>query len=381
MIGAFIIAGVVAILVLVGVYLKLLTFNPITYIVFIILSILGAYAILALAKVNATTDYEIWNGEIIKKEALKKDCQRGWNSSQDNFCTDYDTRSVYDGQICTTDSKGNQSCIPQYHTEYRYNFPWERRYFVYANLKNTVWEISRVDRQGAKEPPKFTETNIGDPASIMNAYTNYVKAASDSLFHQYAYEENLYKDLIPEYPIEIYDGWKVDRVLKIGLPDLDVHKMSLDLSIKLKDLGPKKQMNAIIILTDSKKADISFAYAVQKGWKGFKKNDAVIFIGLDGDTVAWSEVMSWSKESLFDVRMRNAILDLKTQHIKDAWPKIMDSLHDIGMKDYSRREMKEFEYLLDEIPIPSYYYVFAFLFVFVGVGVMQVANNKLEELR
>jgi hypothetical protein len=319
-----------------------------------LLAFVGTFMTIEVDSYSFTLDNEIWNGEISSKFNDRRSCQTGWHSYQDSFCTEYRTREVDDPPSCSGSGK-DRTCTPQSHTEYKYLYSWEGKWFVYAkNLKNTSWQIKRVDRQGAIEPPTYTLINVGDPASIPNSYTNYVKAASDSLFNDDGSKEEKYKDLIPTYPDDIYNGFKIDRVISVGIDSIDLKKYSLQLSNVLKDLGPNKQMNAIIVLSDAKKTDIDFSFAVRRAWKGFKKNDAVIFIGLDDKKIAWTSVLSWSKFDIFNVDMRESINDLKGKDIDDSLPTIIQNLHDIGMKDYQRREMKDFEYLASQIPRSTY---------------------------
>ena len=291
-------------------------------------------------------DNELLNGLVTDKFQVTRNCQTGWNSFEDPFCTEYETREVYDGQSCSGSGK-DRVCTSKYHTEYRYLFAWERKWYVKSDSLNYTWSIRRVDRSGAATPPLWQATNIGDPASIYHEYQNWVKATSNSLFHNDAQYEEKYKAVIPPYPLRLINGWTAVRIVPIGVKIDNLTDWNTKLGKSLGILGPKKQMNAIVVIADSTKYPVELSYAVRRVWQGFKKNDAVIFIGIDQqNNVVWSNVMSWSKNSQFDVEMRNKILEQQTFNF-DA---MLTSLDQIGMQYYQRRSMKEFEYLKDDVP-------------------------------
>jgi len=328
-------------------------------------SIAGALCfILSLFNFSAW-DYELWNGEVSKIEAIQKDCPVGWKTSKDSFCTEYRTREVYDGRTCTGSGK-DQVCVDNYHTEYEYRYDWERRYFVLSENISEEWEIDRVDPQGTIYPPLFKQTKIGDPVSKTNRYNNWVKAASESIFNEDGTTEEKYLEVIPQYPMEIYDYFKVDRIVTVGnVKVVDIEKHNRLLSDALKTLGPKRQMNAVIVIADASVAGPDFPFAVRRAWKGFKKNDAVIFIGLRDGNIEWTEVLSWSKKSTFDIELRDKII----QNVNKPLDLVstIGYLKDIGMQSYERRSMKEFEFLKDEISTPIWVYV-------VTIAILLIAN-------
>lgn len=323
-------------------------------------------------------DTEIWNGEISNKRNIVKECPWGWNRSKDDFCTEYRSKEVYDGKTCTTDSKTKKkSCVNNYHTEYKYDYPWEGKWFVYsANLKES-WEIGRVDYQGANEPGEYRQVKIGDPASTTNSYSNWIKAASDSVFHEDGGLEEKYKEFIPEYPIKIYDRFKVDRIVSVGVTIPDIAKHNHRLSVALKQLGPKKQMNAVIVVVDASKIpNAEYAYAVRRAWNGFKKNDAVTFVGVNAGKIEWAEVLSWSKASIFDVELRDKILADRGKALD--LNNVISYIETIGMQSYERRSMKEFEFLKDEIATPMWLIILAAIVNAIAIFVTIFVTRKVQ---
>jgi len=298
-------------------------------------------------------DTELWNGQVTAKEIDRRTCQWGWRDFPDSFCTNYYTRQVRDGETCTThtDSKGNsrRSCTPRYKTQYKSVYPWEQKFYVFSNVKET-YQIARVDAQGARTPPRYTVAYVGEPVSAAKSYTNWIRAASSNLFYEDGAAEDKYRDILPQYPDKVYDYYRVDRVLGVGVQF--PQGWNVQLSEKLKTLGPKKQMNAIVVLADANKIAPDFAFALRRFWMGFKKNDAVIVVGLDQGNVKWAEVMSWSKKSIFDISMRDYLYS--KQDTAFDFTEMLGKLDTFATEYYERREMKEFEYLKSQIPTPTW---------------------------
>lgn len=310
--------------------------------------ILGVLLVWGTMRYSDAQDIEIWNGSISNKFQQTENCPIGWNRSKDWFCTEYDTRSVYSHTECASrDDDGNcTSYRDVYETEYKYDYPWERKWFIESSNLDERWMINRVDRQGANTPPRWTNTVVGEPASKQNHYMNWILAASDSLFHEDGVLEEKYLKSIPNYPINVYDIYKIDRV--ITDQNIDIKAWDARLDNALIDLGPNKQMNAIIFVVDAVKFQNDYPYAVRRAWNGFKKNDAVVFVGVNGTDIAWTEVLSWSKDKLFEVSLRNDLMNLGTLDIDTFF-----EAFERNGQYYARRSMTEFEYLKAEIPIPT----------------------------
>ncbi len=321
---------------------------------------------------HGASDVELWNGEVIATIPEKRACPTGWRSSQDSFCTEYDTRQVYAGESCSGTGK-DRTCHSVYNTEYEYDFPWERRYFIKTSFD--THEVRRIDRQGVKYPPKFSAVNVGDYAAAKNGYSNWLRAAAGNIYFEDGKVEEKYKDYLPAYPIKVYDFYKVDRLVVVG--DVTVDRSVNDkIGNILKELGPKKQMNIVMVVADASVLGQDYPYALRKAWFGFKKNDAVIFVGIKDNVLQWAEVMSWSKQSLFNVELRDAILSQLNKPVN--FDRILDDTKTIGLTTYERRSMKEFEYLKKDIPIPTLTIVMATLFSIFGSIGLAILFTKVD---
>lgn len=315
-----------------------------------------------------SSDIELLNASVTDKQAITKQCPKGWHSSPDSFCSENVTRLVKVGESCS-DIGDATVCTPIYVTEYKSVFDWERRWLVFSSLRN--FEIARVDRQGMKEPSKWTEIEIGDGVAVQHAYSNWIKASASTLFKDSKALIDKYKDIMPEYPIEIYDYFRVDRVLSIGV-DIDTKEWSKSLSKVLGILGPERQMNAVLVVTNILEDD--FIYALRAYWHGFKKNDAIIYLGVEDGQILKSSVLSWSKNELFNITLRDKLLDL--QDLDND--KVMNAILDAGRQYYERRPMEEFEYLKDDIPTPTWVIVLCLILGIVGSSAIGYIFHRYE---
>jgi len=330
----------------------------------------GAWAV---GRYSGAWDTELWNGEIVKKEIQREDCPWGWRDSTHWFCTEYRTRSVKDGQTCST-VDGKTTCRDKYKTQYKYIYDWEQKFYLYTNVEKT-FTIPRVDAQGAKTPPRFSAAYVGEPVAVENGYSNWVRGAVNSLYHEDGAVEEKYKDILPEYPIAVYDYYKVNRVVKVG--NVQIHPATNEyLREALKTLGPQRQMNAVLVVVDANVADQSFPYAVRRYWMGFKKNDAVVFVGVKDGNLAWSQVMSWSKKSLFDIALRDKINESIGKPVDYAG--VIADLKTIGLQHYERRSMKEFEYLKAMIPVPTWLTILVMVVSLLGTVGLTMLFHRID---
>lgn len=333
----------------------------------------------AIGRYSDTGDVELWNGEVTNKQVRRESCPWGWQDWQDGFCTEYNTRRVKDGpprRVCTEDSKGKKSCRMEqdYKTQYKYIYPWEQKFYIHTNVKETFY-IPRVDPQGARTPPFFARAFIGEPVAARKSYTNWIRGASNSIFHEDGAVEEKYKGKIPQYPNKVYDYYNVDRVVKIGNVDVP-NFLNEALRMELKELGPQKQMNALFVIVDAKQFGPDYPYAVRRAWMGFKKNDAVVFLGMEGNVLKWAEVMSWSKKSIFDITLRNDLLTYENKQLDFMF--VLSKLTSNAKTFYERRSMKEFEYLKDQIPVPTWLTITVFLLSFGGSAGLTFLFHRVD---
>ena len=273
-----------------------------------------------LGKYSQFMDYEVLNGQVLEKTSEHVSCSHSYS--------------------CNCTKEGCSTCYM-----HDYDIDWV--------LKTNVGDIKidREDSRGTKKPERFARAQIGDPVAATHMYTNYIKAAPDSLFHAIEDKQDFakYKALVPQYPDKVFDYHYVNRVLAVNTTVPDLAEWNKDLALRLRNLGPAKQANIVIVFVDA--AAPAFANALRVAWLGGKKNDVVVVIGTKGyPDMSWVQVMSWTDKELFKVQLRDALLDLKTLD-RTA---VLNVLESQILQGYVRKPMKDFKYLEAAVEPPTW---------------------------
>lgn len=295
----------------------------------------------ALSYGGAVSDTEIWNGQITSKERVHGTYEEPYEC------------------MCSTDSKGNRSCSTCYRTHYTVHW--------YAHSTIGRFTVDSEDSTwrsvyNTPDPARYTTIQPGDPCSSANSYTNYVQAVPESLFAAVSGDmTKRYANLLPPYPDRIYDLYKINRFVTVGFNFTDAAQWNHDISMMLRELGPKKQVNVIVVVV--KTTDTDYQFALQKHWEGVNKNDVVLVIGSeDGTTVSWTSVLSWTKNEIFKVELNDQVRELGVIDRTKIVPMIGEQI----AKNFERRRMREFEYLKGEIDPPMWLILLAIALMGVG---------------
>lgn len=305
----------------------------------------GAYAVVGLAAVcmcffistgSKVYDTEVWNGKVTSKAR-----------DHGTYEESYDCRCR---TVRSRNSDGSYSSRRECDTCYR------THYTVEWTARTTVgeYQIDKLDRlsrgvYGAPDPRRYTETQVGDPAAKTSRYVNYIQAVPNSLFAPAAGDlKKRFAGLIPAYPDKIYDMYKVDRFLSPGWSLQDSAQWNADISNALRDLGPKKQVNLIVVV--AKTSDVSYEYALRDAWEGANKNDVVLIVGsTEYPKIDFVRVLSWTKNEAFKIQLRDAVMDRGTVDRS-----VVQLCADHIEQRFQRREMKEFAYVKGEIDPPEW---------------------------
>lgn len=318
---------------------------------------------------SQTADSKFVNGHITKLEARKGNCPSGWRSFRDSHCTEYRTRQVYSHTTCSGTGT-SKTCTRHYDTEYKYRYPWETRYFAYANYapySGDVIEISRVDDQGAKVPPRYAELEVNDPVSKHVNYVNYIKGASDSLFSA---EPPLAEDVVLAYPSS-KRHFTANRVVVSGVAvdttqwqEWNKQLMAVNTALQ------KTQANVIIALTAN--GNTHFPEMLARAWHAHNINDVIVTLGVNGNDIGWVDVHSWSNNSLVENKIRDGIMavgNLDNVAINNV---IQTSVLD----NFELKSMDEFEYLAEEIKPPLFVMIMAFFVLLIATPVITYLFHK-----
>ncbi len=308
---------------------------------------------LGISSCSNTTDFEVLSGRVTKKERIKTSCHHSYQ------CNCYTT--------CSSNGKST-SCSTHCQTcyEHSYDIAWP----VYSSI-NTFY-INTIDRQGLKEPPRWTATKIGEPVSVTRSFTNYIKASPDSLFRRQGLVEK-YKDTIPNYPGEIYDYWHINRLVNLGVSVQDAMQWNKDLHEMNADVGPTKKANVSVVLVSNKPAD--WFFALEQAWIGGKKNDFIVVISVDENKkIQWANVIAWTNNKMAEVVVSDEINKLGVLD-KDQINFIIKSNVE---KYFDKKSMEDFKYLESAVTLSGWQWFFGFilsLIISVGLGIIVFGNN------
>lgn len=318
------------------------------------LLILGA--VWGIGVSQAVTDVETRSGYVQSKEVDHFRCPMNtMNPCHNGYTCNVRT-------ICTGTGK-DRTCHTESDTCYLY--PWEQDWYAVTTLGKI--EVPRVDAQGAEEPARYTEIKRLDPVSRNFNYTNWLKGASRSLFKDSESIHAKYKNLnlIPKYPNQIYDLYKVDRLVTVGVnvPDDKRKEWNETISTYMTTLGPVQEMNVVVIMAEG--VDQDYTRAVRYAWHGLKKNDLVLFIGTRNQTVQWVDVLSWSKNPAVDVKIRTELAGLKGQSVVELnTQQILANVYVNSRASFERRPMSDYSYLKRDFSPPAWVIFTCFFLAF-----------------
>lgn len=306
------------------------------------------------------SDTEIWNGIVVNKTREEVHCRH-------DYCCGH-------CQSCSSTSCHTYCCSTCY--EHPYDVDWNV-YMSYlpSHISSDSLSINTVDRQGLIEPPRWTLIHEGDPVCKSHKYINYIKGSPDTLFRNQGLVEKYIK-VLPNYPDQIYDIYHLGRVVPVNVLLPDIADWQTDLSKVNATLGPEKQVNIVMVIVTGQPEE--YFEALKQHWIGGKKNDAIIVINIKQDhIIEWVSVMAWTDHSIFQVKLRNAILDLKTLDRQMVIPTISEHVD----KYYVRKPMADFQYLEASImPTVTEYAVISVVecIIMVGLGIWFLMNDFEE---
>ena len=235
-------------------------------------------------------DVQIISGEVTGKKTVKVSCSHTY----DCYCYDSCSGSG-SSRSCT---RVCQTCY-----EHSHHFHWD----VYTSIGE--FEIDRIDRQGEDEPPRWTQVKMNDPVARRVSFVNYIKVAPDSLFNNLKNVDALpYVAQIPEYPVGIYDYYRIDRAIQVGINIPDLKAYSVEIENSLRTLGAAKQVNYVMVFVPGNYTQ-AFAETLKVKWLGGKKNDVIVVAAFDKYPASpkWVQVVSWTDNNLYKVVLRDRL--------------------------------------------------------------------------
>lgn len=265
-----------------------------------------------------------------------------------------------ESRTCTSVLKVRYDFHPEYWT--LNSSTGEEIRISYSKYRNAVYKFGkkfesvwRADRSSYGDGNKYvSRPNITIPVATTNTYSNYVMATRNLFKHEISeYEiETLVKDrkLLP-YP-NSYKGYygepRLDRVIDTtGM--LDKRNLREGLDLMSASLGSIKQVNPVIYGTNE---GMGFKRLLGGYWKGGKKNDATLILGIDSNgKIIWSDVITYTNNTDFIIDCQNKFKGLNA---KDT-DKILATFRTLINTQYVRKPMEEFNYLRENISLEWYW--------------------------
>jgi hypothetical protein len=276
---------------------------------------------------GSTSDTEIWNGVIAKK----------WKGSG-SCCHSYPCNP----HPCNCDSKGNCSTCWDTCYEHISDVTWNA---ITSNDETAYYD--GCNRPGSSPPARWNSIVIGEPTAVEHSFTNYIKANPDTVLKRQGAKER-FAAKIPAYP-RVYDHYRADRFLAIGVQVPDRQRLSARLSEINGRLGAPKQVNVTVIVVGE--ADQMYLEGLRESWLGGKKNDLVVVVGAPNyPEIAWAGVMSWTKNEEVKIVIRDRLLALGTFD----GDKALDIIAEEVKERFVRRPWADFEYLKATLEPPAW---------------------------
>lgn len=317
------------------------------------------YSLLCMGIVywSNTSDTEYINGVVSAKRMERVSCRHPYCC---RWC-----------ESCSSDGRGGTSCTT-YCCSTCYDHPYDQDWNVYSNVQR-AWSIDTLDRQGLREPPRWTSTRVGEPVSWLHSYENYVKAAPGTLFKRDTREDEKTFP-IPKYEPRVHDYWHANRLYAVNVEVPEANRWNTDLEELNGRLGPAKQANAMVVVVKDQPRE--YFEALRAAWIGGKKNDVILVIGVDADlTLKWADVMAWSYNEMVRVSLRDEIMLTQVRLDRE---KTLAALEQSIVQYFDRKHMKDFAYLKSSVSPTGFQYglsVFIGCLISVGLGILFLRND------
>ena len=322
----------------------------------VVISTLLCMLIIGASSFSVIGDTAIFNGFVTGKERVKVSCGHQYQC----------------GETCSTesykDSKGKSHtrkvCYPKYCDEHSYDVDWD----VYTSLG--TYTIDRIDRRGLEKPDRWDSVEKDDPVAQSGYVTNYM-LLDGTRFDTSASIRAKFLGKIPGYP-HVHDYYRYNRIVQDPGANTDFDDINIWLNNQLRKDGAAKQLNVILVVTQH---DQDYFYAVMEAWKGTKKNDVVIFYGVDDKLgIKWSKAMTFADGQGNSV-MLSALQGMTYDRSLDV--ALVQEQYRLIQKEFKRIPNKTFAYLKNDWVPPTWLLVVMMLLNFSGaVWVAYIMKNE-----
>ena len=266
---------------------------------------------------------------------------------------------------CSCDSDGNCSTCYEHFNDY----DW----VVKTNINDEKIKIDRVNRQGSKEPERFTNVVIGENAFIKQSYLDYFKMSKGNAIHSESIKEvaQIGIDMSHiNYP-DIYDYYRVNRVIFDG-SSLPIDKAKLnDLMVSL---NPSKQVNLVIVVVPESVDIDNYLISLRETLYGGRKNDVVLIIQSKNNAVVDARAFSRSSNKMIDETLPFSVKKIVPFDNDEFIKTISENLKE----HFAREDFEQYSFMASEIEIGFKYFALYFTMLGLTSFIMLHASDRIN---
>lgn len=322
----------------------------------VVISSLFCMLIVWMSSFSVIGDTAIFNGYVKDKERVKVSCSHHYQCGETCHMETY------------KDSKGKSHtkkvCVPKYCDEHSYDVDWD----VYTTLG--TFTIDRVDRRGLDMPDRWEMIEKEEPVSVASYVQNYM-LLDGTRFKTSDLIRAKYFGKVPAYP-NVYDYYRYNRIVQDAGDSTDYDGINIWLNNQLRTDGAAKQLNVILVVTQHEE---DYFYAVMEAWKGTRKNDVIVFYGIDDKSeIQWVKAMSFADGQNNQIMLKS-VESLAYDRTLDVG--LIQDQYRVIQEEFKRVPNKTFAYLTNGwIPPTWLIVVMSLLNLSVAIGVAWLVKTE-----
>lgn len=322
----------------------------------VLVSTLFCMVIVWTSSFSMISDISIFNGYVTGKERVEVSCRHEYKC----------------GETCRTesykDAKGKSHtrnvCEPKYCDEHSYDVDWD----VYTTLG--AYTIDRIDRRGLGKPDRWDMVDKNEPVSAVGYVSNYM-LLDGTRFKTSELIRAKYFGKVPAYP-SVHDYYRYNRIVQDPGDSTDYDDINIWLNNQLRTDGAAKQLNVILVVTQHEE---DYFYAVMEAWRGTRKNDVIIFYGVDDKLgIQWVKAASFADGQNNQIMLKNVELLAYDQTLS---VELIQKQYHVVAEEFKRVPNKTFAYLTNGWIPPTWLIVVMSLLNFgVAIGVAYFVKTE-----
>lgn len=135
--------------------------------------------------------------------------------------------------------------------------------------------------------------------------------------------------------------------------------------------GSRSQLHMMVLVF--KDQPIEAGFFQEAYWKGGNKNEFILCIGVNGDDIRWTKVISWTDEQTLKIKIAREIKEMK----KLDMLQVVDYIGTNVPQGFIRKEFADFDYIAIRPTNGAILITFIITFIMtVGIGIFVVMNGQ-----